>query len=94
MIKIIEMAQAGDLIITADIPLAFAVIKKKALALNPRGKIYTENNIQDTLATRDLLGHLRDTGSISGGPRAITKSNRQEFANNLDKIITQNISGI
>lgn len=88
--KIIEMVQARDLVITADIPLAFSVIKKKALALNPRGKVYNENNIQDALATRDLLRHLRDIGSISGGPSAITKSCRQEFASNLDKIITYN----
>jgi uncharacterized protein len=87
--EIIKMSQPGDLIITADIPLAYAVVKKGCLALNPRGKVYSENNIQDALSNRDLLSHLRDTGTITGGPGNLSKSNRQEFANNLDKIISQ-----
>ena len=84
---IVEMVSAGDLVITADIPLASTVVDKGALALNPRGKLYTKNNIQDALATRDLLSHLRDTGTISGGPNSLSKRDRQDFANNLDRIL-------
>ena len=89
--EIVLQANKGDLVITADIPLAYEVVKKGCVALNPRGKVYTENNIQDALATRDLLGHLRDTGAISGGPGALSKSDRQDFANNLDRIIAKGV---
>ena len=88
---IVELVELGDLVITADIPLANDVVNKGAVALNPRGKLYTKNNIQDALATRDLLSHLRDTGNISGGPSSLSKSDRQQFANNLDRIIAQSI---
>lgn len=89
--EIIAQALTGDLIITADIPLAYAVIKNGCTALNPRGKIYNNNNIQNILAARDLMGHLRDTGKISGGPSTLGKTERQQFASNLDKIISQKL---
>lgn len=89
--EIVSQAVSGDLVITADIPLAYDAVKKGCIALNPRGRVYTENNIQDALATRDLMGHLRDSGAISGGPGALSKSDRQAFANHLDRIITQHM---
>ena len=88
--EIVARVASGDLVITADIPLAYAVVKKQAFALNPRGQMYTEDNIQERLATRDLMEQLRDTGVVSGGPGAMSKRDRQDFANHLDRIITQN----
>jgi uncharacterized protein len=87
--NIIAQARPGDLVITADIPLAYAVIKKGCLALSPRGELFTENNIQERLATRDLMEKLRETGVISGGPGTLTLRDRQAFASHLDRIITQ-----
>jgi uncharacterized protein len=89
--EIVSMAKAGDLVITADIPLAYEAVKKGCTALNPRGKMYNENNIQEILATRDLMGHLRDTGVITGGPGSLSKGDRQAFASHLDKIIMQSM---
>jgi uncharacterized protein len=88
--EIIAQAEPGDLVITADIPLAYLAVKKGCLALNPRGKIYTEDTIQDALASRDLMSHLRESGAITGGSGGINKSDRQAFANHLDRIITKN----
>jgi hypothetical protein len=88
-VEIVTLANPGDLVITADIPLAHDAVKKGCFALNPRGKLYTERNIQDVLATRDLMTQLRDTGTISGGPSALSKSDRQAFANHLDQFITK-----
>ena len=86
---IVEKALPGDLVITADIPLAYSVIEKGCLALSPRGQLFTENNIQERLATRDLMSQLRETGVISGGPGTLTMRERQAFASHLDRIITQ-----
>ena len=87
--EIVLQAEPGDLVITADVPLAYEVVKKGCLALNPRGQVYTDNNIQDALATRDLMTQLRDVGTISGGPGVLSKSDRQAFASCLDRIITK-----
>ena len=86
--KIVEISVAGDLIITADIPLADRVIQKDAVALNPRGLLYSKENIKQRLATRDLMQQLRDSGTISGGPAAINNRDKQAFANELDKLLT------
>lgn len=87
--EIVLQAKAGDLVITADIPLAYEVVKKGCVALNPRGQVYTDRNIQDALATRDLMSQLRDSGLASGGPSALSKSDRQAFANHLDRFLAQ-----
>lgn len=87
--EIVAQAIPGDLVITADIPLAYAAVKKGCVALNPRGMLYTDDNIQDALATRNLMTQLRDAGTISGGPGALRKSDRQTFASHLDRIITK-----
>jgi uncharacterized protein len=86
---IVAQAIPGDLVITADIPLAYAVVKKGCTALNPRGMIYTDDNIQEALATRDLMTQLREEGSIRGGPSTLKKNDRQTFACHLDRIITR-----
>jgi uncharacterized protein YaiI (UPF0178 family) len=86
---IVQQAAAGDLVITADIPLAAAVIEKGADALNPRGEYYTPDNIQQRLAMRNFMEEMRDIGEASGGPPPISKSDRQAFANVLDRLLQQ-----
>jgi len=78
---------AGDICITADIPLASRCIKLGAFALGPRGKPFTEDSIGDALATRELMSSLRDSGQISGGPPPMTKKDRSLFLDALDQII-------
>jgi uncharacterized protein YaiI (UPF0178 family) len=85
--KIIEVSQKGDLVITADIPLAAAVIQKGAHALNPRGDMYTEANIQERLAVRNLMDGLRGAGHQTGGPPPLNKQDQQAFANALDRFL-------
>lgn len=85
---IVKAAQAGDLVITADIPLAAEVVAKGALALNPRGQLYTEENVRERLNLRDMMDELRSAGVITGGPPTISKSDRQAFANQLDRLLT------
>ena len=80
---------AGDLVITADIPLAAAVVAKGALALNPRGTLYTRTNIGECLALRDLQDELRSGGVVSGGPPAFHQRDRQAFAGQLDRLLTR-----
>ncbi len=84
---IVQNCQANDLVITADIPLAADVIAKKAFALNPRGELYTPENIKEHLAMRDFMTSLRDTGRISGGPSAFGQQDKQAFANALDRFL-------
>ena len=81
--------KTGDLVITADIPLANAVVDKGCTALNPRGILYTSANMKNQLATRNLMAQLRDQQIISGGPSSYTNKNAQEFANQLDKILAR-----
>ena len=85
--RIVQEVQSGDLVITADIPLAAEVVEKGGFALNPRGELYTRENVRERLAMRDLMTELRDTGVETGGPSAIGKSERQAFANQLDRFL-------
>ena len=87
--KIVELLNAGDLVITADIPLAAAAIGKQGHALNPRGEFYTTDNIQERLAVRNMLDELRGCGVETGGPAALNASDRQAFANSLDRFLAQ-----
>ena len=87
--KIVQMINPGDLVITADIPLADAVVSKGCKALNPRGLLYTESNIKERLAIRNLSDGLRSSGVITGGPDKISKKQLQDFANNLDQFLAQ-----
>jgi uncharacterized protein YaiI (UPF0178 family) len=89
--RIVEMAQPGDLVVTADIPLADRVIAKGAFALDYRGKLYTEDNIKDRLALRDLLYELRDGGMITGGPSTFSKKDCHAFVNQLDSLLTRQL---
>lgn len=87
--KIVELLNAGDLVITADIPLAAAAIEKKGHALNPRGEFYTEDNIKERLAVRNMLDELRGAGVETGGPAAFSASDKQTFANKLDVFLAK-----
>lgn len=84
---IIQHCQANDLVITADIPLAAETVARQAFALNPRGELYTQENIREHLAMRDFMTGLRDNGQISGGPSAFGQKDKQAFANALDRFL-------
>lgn len=86
---IAQMVAAGDLVITADIPLAAQIIPKQAFALNPRGEFYTTENMQERLRMRNLMEELRSSGTISGGPPALNQQDRQAFANQLDRFLAR-----
>ena len=87
--RIVDLADAGDLVITADVPLADRVLTKGALALDPRGLLYTNDNIKERLATRDLMSDLRDGGLVTGGPSAFSRKDVQSFADGLNRVLTQ-----
>lgn len=86
---IVETLQAGDLVITADVPLAADVIEKGGLALNPRGSLFSPETIKAQLTMRNFMDELRGSGVVTGGQAAFNHSDRQAFANQLDKILTQ-----
>ncbi|MBI85864.1 MAG: DUF188 domain-containing protein [Planctomycetaceae bacterium] len=85
---IMELLQAGDLVITADIPLAAEVVARGASALDPRGQLYTDANVGERLAVRNLLDELRGGGQVTGGPANFSAKDRQAFANGLDRWLT------
>ena len=89
--RIAELAAPGDLVVTADIPLADRVVAKGAFALDPRGKLYTEENIKDRLALRDLLSGLRDSGLTTGGPPAFSRKDCQSFADQMDCFLIKSL---
>lgn len=80
-----------DLVITADIPLAAMIIEKGGTAINPRGEIYDEENIQERLTMRNFLKDLRDAGEIKGGPSAFDTKSKAQFANSLNMIVTKKL---
>ncbi len=84
---ITEKVNKDDIVITADIPLASRTVIKGARILSPRGLVFTESSIGDTLATRDLMTHLRDIGLVTGGPPAFGKKDRSRFLQALDSLI-------
>lgn len=86
---IAQQAQPGDLVITADIPLAAQVIARGAHALDPRGDFYSEDNVHERLAVRNLMQELRSTGERLGGPAPLGHGDRQRFANQLDRFLGQ-----
>jgi uncharacterized protein YaiI (UPF0178 family) len=85
--RIAQLARPGDLVVTADVPLAAEVVEKGCLALNPRGELYTKENVGEHLAMRNLLDELRNGGLVTGGPAAYGKRDRQAFANQLDRLL-------
>ncbi|MEE4166890.1 MAG: YaiI/YqxD family protein [Desulfocapsaceae bacterium] len=88
--EIAKNIEPGDLVITGDIPLASKVVGKGATGLNPRGEVYTSETISERLSVRDFMDTLRSSGIETGGPPALTKRDRQSFANALDKILKEN----
>ena len=87
--EIVKQLSIGDLVITADIPLAYDVITKGGHAINPRGERYTPDNIKERLAMRDFMDTLRAGGIDTGGPSALNSRDIQGFANQLDKFLAQ-----
>jgi uncharacterized protein len=86
---IVERVEAGDLVITADIPLAAEVIEKGGHALNPRGELYTADNVRERLNMRDFMDTMRASGIDTGGPPALSQRDRLAFANQLDSWLTR-----
>ncbi len=87
--KIVEMVDAGDLVITADIPLADRVISKEAHAIDHRGELYSVDNIKQYLAMRNLMESIRESGEMTKGPKAFGVKDAHEFANQLHRFLTK-----
>ena len=84
---IVLHAQAGDMVITGDIPLAAQLVDKKIYVLSPRGEAFSAENIQERLSVRDMLEEMRSFGMETGGPPAFSQTDRREFANALDRLM-------
>jgi len=84
---IVEHVGENDIVVSDDIPLASRSLKKGALVLSPRGRVHTENSIGDALASRDLMSHLRELGTVTGGPAPFEKRDRSRFLERLDATI-------
>ncbi len=89
--EIVKQMTSGDLVITADIPLAAEVIEKGGLALNPRGELYTADDIRSRLSMRDFMDTLRGSGIDTGGPPPLRPSDHQSFANLLDTLLQRHV---
>ncbi|CED70677.1 putative uncharacterized protein [Aliivibrio wodanis] len=87
--EIVRRSEAGDLVISGDIPLAAELIAKKVQVLNPRGELYTEATIKARLNIRDFMETMRASGIQTGGPAALSQTDRREFANQLDRILAK-----
>ena len=86
---IVELAEIGDLVITADIPLAAEIIEKGADALHPRGERYSADTIKQKVAMRDFMDTMRSSGLHSGGPSKFSDRDKQNFANQLDRYLSR-----
>ncbi len=86
---LVQQSCPGDLVITADIPLAAELVAKGVIAINPRGEQYTPENIRQRLAMRDFMQQMRDSGQVSGGPPPLDNSDKQAFANTLDRLLAK-----
>jgi len=87
--EIVKQAQTGDLVVTADIPLAADVLRKGCHAINPRGEKYSPESINAQLTMRDFMDTLRGSGTHTGGPPPLNQTDRQHFANQLDRLIVK-----
>jgi uncharacterized protein YaiI (UPF0178 family) len=87
--EIVRRCQPNDLVITADIPLAAEVLAKGAIALSPRGELYTSNDIKAKLTMRDFMDTMRASGMVTGGPPVLNQSDRKLFAGHLDSILAR-----
>lgn len=90
---IVQHATAGDLVITADIPLAAELVEKDCAVINPRGELYTADNIRERLNMRDFMDDLRGSGVDTGGPQALNQTDRRNFANQLDRLLIKLTAG-
>jgi uncharacterized protein len=91
--RIVEEMQPGDLVVTADLPLAAEVVTRGGHALDPRGELYSEDNVRERLAIRNLMQELRSGGELLGGPAPFGQGDRQRFANQLDQFLTRRREG-
>ena len=91
---IVDKCEAGDLVITNDIPLAADVLAKNALALNNRGEEYDKSSIKQILGMRDFMETMRSSGEHTGGPKAFSQRDKQNFANALDRLLTQGLRNL
>jgi hypothetical protein len=87
--EIAARMQSGDLVITADIPLASQVLQRGGHALNPRGELYSKDNIEERLSLRNFMSELRDSGIATGGPAPIGQADRHAFASQLDRLLAK-----
>jgi len=87
--EIVRQVQAGDLVITSDIPLAYEVLEKGAHALNPRGELYSSDTIKAKLSMRDFMDTLRGSGIQTGGPPPLSQADRKQFARHLDTLVNR-----
>ena len=87
--RIVEETQPGDLVITADVPLAAQAIAKGAVVIDPRGELLDAGNIEERLSMRNFMENLRSSGVETGGPAAFSSADRQAFANRLDRLLTK-----
>lgn len=88
--EIVRRLSAGDLVVTSDIPLAAEVIEKGGCALSPRGELHTKDNIKERLNMRDFMDTMRASGINTGGPPALSQSDRKAFAGHLDRLLARN----
>ena len=86
---ILAQSTAGDLVVTADIPLAAALIRKGVAAVDPRGRVFTADNVSEALATRNLMADLREQGFVQGGPPPRGANDQAQFANAFDRELTR-----
>ena len=91
--EIVKRVNPGDLVITSDIPLAAEIIDKKAIALSPRGELYTADNIKDRLVMRDFMDTLRSSGIDTNGPPPLSQADRKIFADQMDKFLNKRSPG-
>jgi len=91
--EIARLVQPGDLVVTADIPLADKIVDRGATGINPRGELYTTDNIKGLLRMRNLMEELRSGGMVSGGPAPLGPKDKQEFTNQLDRFLTRQAKG-
>ena len=87
--EIVRLLEAGDLVVTADIPLAAAVIDKGGAALDPRGDFFSVENIRERLSIRNFMDELRSGGVETGGPASFSAADKQKFANQLDRFLSR-----
>lgn len=87
--QIVELVEAGDLVVTGDVPLAAHVVQKGGIALDPRGELFTEENMGERITMRNLIDEMRGNDLVSGGPPPFSTKDKQAFANQLDRLLTK-----